>query len=70
MSEMGQITRFFRIYGLWGPVSGKYSGLVIQNVQTQKLLVDFDENFRSFQKWNKLRVTLFFLYPVYRILIR
>ena len=37
MSEMGQITRFFCIYGLGGPVSVKYSGLVIQNVQTQKI---------------------------------
>ena len=55
-----QITRFLGICGLRGPVSGKYSGLVIRNVQTQELLVASDENFRPFQKWNKLHVTIFF----------
>ena len=56
-----QITRFFLICRLRGPVSGKYSGLWIRNVQTQTLLVDFNENFRPFLKWNKLLVEFFFL---------
>ena len=44
-----QVNNFYCLSGL---VSGKYYGLQIWNVQTEKkLLVDFDENFSNVTIW-------------------
>ena len=64
----------FRICEKWAKVAitrfsfGTGQGSIFQ---TQKLLVDFDDTLRPFQKCTKLQVTnFFFVYPDYQTSIR